>query len=394
MNIRNEKWMQIMTRIATILGCLCAGAFLFMASPIQAEAIVLGSGNQGSASSDSEEGDSAEEADGSEDTAAEGSTVTSVTVTSDSVNIRSDASTSSDKAGKAEKGDELEVTGEKKDSSGKTWYAVSFEKDGDTVTGYIRYDLVEAHEAAVEPETEETVPAETEETSQEQESTPAVTDEYYVQYEDDGTGSGTSEWYLHDNTMGNRYKISELMSAQETNQKNQELLEKQTGSLKLVIFVMAAVILVLIVVVTVFIIKLKNAYDDDYDEDDEDEEEDEEEEEYDEEEEEEERPRRRGFGRRRVRYEEEEEDEEEDEDDEDEEEEERPRRKAPAKKPSRTKPARRARYEEEEEEEDEDEDEEEYRPSRKASKSKGDKNWQSKNFLDDDDLEFEFLDLK
>ena len=47
----------------------------------------------------------------------------------------------------------------------------------------------------------------------------------------------------------------------------------------------------------------------------------------------------------------------------------------------------------EEEEEDEEDDYEEERPRRKSSRSK-DKGWQSKNFLDDDDLEFEFLDLK
>ena len=44
-----------------------------------------------------------------------------------------------------------------------------------------------------------------------------------------------------------------------------------------------------------------------------------------------------------------------------------------------------------EDDEDEDEEEEEERPRRKKGKSK---DWQSKNFLDDDDLEFEFLDLK
>ena len=37
------------------------------------------------------------------------------------------------------------------------------------------------------------------------------------------------------------------------------------------------------------------------------------------------------------------------------------------------------------------EEEEEERPRRKKGKSK---DWQSRNFLDDDDLEFEFLDLK
>ena len=79
-------------------------------------------------------------------------------------------------------------------------------------------------------------------------------------------------------------------------------------------------------------------------------------------------------------------------DDDEEEEEERPRRR-PAKKAPVKKPVRRPRVDEYEDEDDEDEDEEEEeeRPRRKKGKSK---DWQSKNFLDDDDLEFEFLDLK
>ena len=82
----------------------------------------------------------------------------------------------------------------------------------------------------------------------------------------------------------------------------------------------------------------------------------------------------------------------EDDDDDEDEDEERPRRR-PAKKAPVKKPVRRPRVDEYEDEDDEDEDEEEEeeRPRRKKGKSK---DWQSRNFLDDDDLEFEFLDLK
>ena len=89
---------------------------------------------------------------------------------------------------------------------------------------------------------------------------------------------------------------------------------------------------------------------------------------------------------------EEDDDDDEDDDEDEDEEEERPRRR-PAKKAPVKKPVRRPRVDEYEDEDDEDEDEEEEeeRPRRKKGKSK---DWQSKNFLDDDDLEFEFLDLK
>lgn len=407
MNERKHKLTDFIYRFAAVLCCALTATFLFLASPMEAKAVVIGSNpNTTAAPAGEEEGGgdaqagSDAQAGGGEDASlveggdaaasAEGGTVTSATITSASVNVRSDASTSASVAGKATNGMEVAVTGEKQDSSGKTWYAVSFESNGSTVTGYIREDLVEAHVSQPEPQPEETTPPEEEGSGETEPVAPA--EGYSIVYEDDGSGNGTSDWYLHDNTMGNKYKVSDLLGAQEINQKNQELMDKQTGSLKLIIVVMAVVILILIAVITVFIIKLRNAYDgDEYDDEDEDDDDDDEEDEYDDEDEEdedEERPKKHRFGRRpsrRAKYEDEDDDEEEDED-EDEEEDYRPRRKAASKKPVKAKPSRRARYEEEED----------YRPRRssKSSRAKSDKNWQSKNFLDDDDLEFEFLDLK
>ena len=208
-------------------------------------------------------------------------------------------------------GQELTVTGETQGSDGKTWYAVTF----DNVSGYIRSDLVEAHvsEATAEPTVDES--QETEEPEEE----PIVDNsaDYSVAFEDDGSGS--SAWYLHDNTMGTRYQVSDLLNAEETNKNNQATIDQTAKSMRFVVILMAFVIVVLIIVVTILIIKVRSTYED-YDD-----------------------------------YDDDEEDDEEDEDD------------------------------------DEDEDEEEERPRRKKGKSK---DWQSRNFLDDDDLEFEFLDLK
>lgn len=394
--IKDKKLMKFISGLGTTACCLLAAGFLFAAAPMTAHAVPLGS-NPGGASTNTDEGAAGDDAEagGAEDTGdtgnegageAAGGSVTSATVTSGSVNVRSEASTDASVAGKATQGMEVTVTGETQGSDGKTWYAVSFESNGSTVTGYIRSDLVEAHVAEPEPAPQET------ETPEEQPAAP--TEEYGVVYEDDGTG--TSYWYLHDNTMGTKYKVEDLLNAEKTNQSNMDAMEKTTSSMRLVIIIMAVVILVLIVVVTVFIIKLKNAYEgadyDGYDDDDDDDEEDED----DEDEDEEERPRRRSFGSRfasrRDEEDEDDEEDEEDEDEEDDEEEERPRRH---RKPAPRKASRRVRYEDEDEdEEDEDEDDyEEERPRRKASRSK-EKGWQSKNFLDDDDLEFEFLDLK
>ena len=377
------KWT---TKFSTVLGCALAALFLFT-STMEVGAVPLTSSPSGTTTTTTTDTNAAE--DGNADAAAEDNaagtaaagTVTSATVTSSSVNIRSEASTSASLAGKATSGQELTVTGETQGSDGKTWYAVTF----DNVSGYIRSDLVEAHvsEATAEPAVDET--QETEEPEEE----PIVDNsaDYSVAFEDDGSGS--SAWYLHDNTMGTRYQVSDLLNAEETNKNNQATIDQTAKSMRFVVILMAFVIVVLIIVVTILIIKVRSTYEDydDYDDDDEDDEEDEDDDE--DEEEEEERPRR--FGRKKpARYVEEDDDEDEDDDDDEDEEEERPRRR-PAKKAPVKKPVRRSRVDEYEDEDDEDEDEEEERPRRKKGKSK---DWQSKNFLDDDDLEFEFLDLK
>ena len=377
------KWT---TKFSTVLGCALAAVFLFT-STMEVGAVPLTSSPSGTTTTTTTDTNAAEDGnadaaaeDGNADAAAEDNTagtaaagtVTSATVTSSSVNIRSEASTSASLAGKATSGQELTVTGETQGSDGKTWYAVTF----DNVSGYIRSDLVEAHVSEV---TAEPAVDETQETEEPEEPIVDNSADYSVAFEDDGSGS--SAWYLHDNTMGTRYQVSDLLNAEETNKNNQATIDQTAKSMRFVVILMAFVIVVLIIVVTILIIKVRSTYEDydDYDDDEEDDED---------EDEEEERPRR--FGRKKpARYVEEDED---DEDEDEEEEEERPRRR-PAKKAPVKKPVRRPRVDEYEDEDDEDEDEEEEeeRPRRKKGKSK---DWQSKNFLDDDDLEFEFLDLK
>ena len=375
------KWT---TKFSTVLGCALAAVFLFT-STMEVGAVPLTSSPSGTTTTTTTDTNAAEDGNADaavEDNAAEDNaagtaaagTVTSATVTSSSVNIRSEASTSASLAGKATSGQELTVTGETQGSDGKTWYAVTF----DNVSGYIRSDLVEAHVSEV---TAEPAVDETQETEEPEEPIVDNSADYSVAFEDDGSGS--SAWYLHDNTMGTRYQVSDLLNAEETNKNNQATIDQTAKSMRFVVILMAFVIVVLIIVVTILIIKVRSTYEDydDYDDDDEDDEDDDEDED-----EEEERPRR--FGRKKpARYVEEDED---DEDEDEEEEEERPRRR-PAKKAPVKKPVRRPRVDEYEDEDDEDEEEEEERPRRKKGKSK---DWQSKNFLDDDDLEFEFLDLK
>lgn len=367
-------------RIAAILtaAALCAGMW-GQAGIVGHATNSLGSqnGQAEEAPAESTEGGQDSEADAIVDENTESlagtSSAAKVRVVPSSARLRAEASTDSDQVGSLSSGDEIAVVGETTGSDGNTWYQVSGDINGETVTGYIRSDLVEvtetvqaepATETPAEPATE--TPAETESTS---------TDEYSVSYADDGTG--VSDWYLNDNVNGTRYKITDLLNAQQTNESNIAVMEEQTGSMRMIIIILAVIIGLLVVVVTILIFKLRSSYEDDGFDDDEDYDEDEDEDDEDEDEDDEEEyipRRRRGAVRRPVR----------------------------GRQPVRG----RRRYEEDDDEYGEDEDdryddEEEEEPPRRSSRQSGrsgsQKNYKPRNFVDvddDDDLDFEFLDLK
>ena len=278
-----------------------------------------------------------------------GTTVAKIKIIAASARVRSEASTNSSVVGSLSSGDVMDVTGETTGSEGKIWYQITGEKDGKAINGYVREDTLEIAETvqpAAPAEPPEETPAET------PSDTAPSTNDYDVSYADDGTG--TNDWYLNDNINGTRYKVSDLLGAAQTNESNIAEMEKQTGSLRMIIIILAVIVGLLVVAVTVLIFKLKGTYDDGYDEfdDDDDEMDDDEDDDMD--------------------------DDEDDEDD------------------------------EEEEDDDEEDDEDMYpdevsyeEPPRRSSKASGkgrkSQDYKPRNFLDvdeDDDLDFEFLDLK
>lgn len=313
----------------------------------------LGSqGSQGNSSEGNEDAGGAEDAGGELDdevnniineNAAEGingSTASKIKIIAASARVRSEASTSSSVVGSLASGDVMDVTGETTGSDGKVWYQITGEKDGKAINGYVREDTLEVTETA-QPEAPAEVPEET--PAEEPSDTAPSTNDYDVSYADDGMGN--NDWYLNDNVKGTRYKISDLLGAAQTNETNIDTMEKQTGSLRLIIIILAVIIGLLVIVVTVMIFKLKAAYEDGYDEYGDEDDEDEDDEDMDDDDEDDE--------------------EEEDEDD---------------------------RYSREEEY-----DEPPRRSSRSTGKGRKSQNYKPRNFLDiddDDDLDFEFLDLK
>ncbi len=357
----------------------------------------------------------------------------SATITEASVNVREGAGTAYNSVGKVTKGDTVTITGEATGTDNKTWYQVTF---GNNKQGFIRSDLLKVGEAAPAEATDTPVegvePAEGEgeavegenaeggETEGSQAGT-AVTSEagdghYSLVYVTDEEGNAV--WYLYDNIEGYRVKVDELIEAARSSDEVNKLV-KNNSTYKTILIVLAIVIAALVIGVILLAFKLREStyY------------EDEEEEEYDryekpsrrrardaEDEEEEERPRRRAAEERTVRPNRDRADSERPSRDRAESdrnvrpsrreepvedraprgrkasdyEEERPSRRNPEERPSR--PSR--REEPEERAERQPKRAASYRNSEPADEPRETTRRKPKNFIgDEDDFEFEFLDL-
>lgn len=398
MNRIKMKSTGILLRITAVLA-----AILFCAA-VPAQTALTGHatntlGSQGSVNNgNSEEGNEDAEDAGGDDAELDaiinenseeginGTTVAKIKIIAASARVRSEASTNSSVVGSLSSGDVMDVTGETTGSEGKIWYQITGEKDGKAINGYVREDTLEIVET-VQPEAPEPQPEETPE--EVPSDTAPSTNDYDVSYADDGTG--TNDWYLNDNINGTRYKVSDLLGAAQTNESNIAEMEKQTGSLRMIIIILAVIVGLLVVAVTVLIFRLKGTYDDGYDDydDDEDEMDDDDGDDMDEDDE-----------------------DDEDEDDEDDYVPRRSRKASGRSSRGGRGSRRRSRYEYEDDEDDEDEDEEDdedmysgevsyEEPPRRSSKASGKsrkaQDYRPRNFLDvddDDDLDFEFLDLK
>lgn len=244
----------------------------------------------------------------------------------DSVNIRSQASTSSDPVGKLSGGAALTVVSVVS-ADGYNWYQVECVINGETKTGYIREDLVEIPESTDPAETEvpeeggETVPEEQTPTPEDGDgetpasdtifpgvgsltpadsgtdpsSTPAgfrplvvnsgsgqvpawadTSDEYYLFYALDE--SGAAGWYLYDKVSRTCIRYKDFMAGGDTTVSSNG---SESGVSKTAFIIVVAFCVLLVVATAIMGIKLMNGggsddyddYDDDDDYDDEEEEE-------------------------------------------------------------------------------------------------------------------------
>ena len=182
--------------------------------------------------------------------------------------VRKGAGTNFESAGGIKEGITIPVSGVAIGSDGKNWYQVSHSENNNTISGFIREDLVEVVERMEIPEevVEEAQPIE-------EIAPPVENQDYYLKYLDNE--SGEADWYLFNNIEGTSMSLTQMLSVIDQ-VKNKELKEAdQVATMKIIIFAMAAALVILVVIVTVLAFKLRDSYIYEEYEDEEDEEEEE-----------------------------------------------------------------------------------------------------------------------
>lgn len=190
--------------------------------------------------------------------------------------IRTAASTSKGVVDSIPEGHQVVISGQT-NGSDKPWYYITFTgTDGTEKSGYVRSDLVTLGDmvpvqAPEEPEPEEVTP------EPEPEPEPEVRDEYELLYEPNADGN--YEWYLHDYTGETETKqsVREILDTVHALDVNQSIDAKTVSKQRIIIIVLLGIIVLLAVVLTIMVFKLRDASYEDDDDDDDDDEEDEEE---------------------------------------------------------------------------------------------------------------------
>ncbi|MCR5657282.1 MAG: SH3 domain-containing protein [Butyrivibrio sp.] len=202
------------------------------------------------------------------------------TITVASANVRSGAGTAYSTVGTVANGDGVTITGEATGTDNKKWYQISFGSNGRT--GFVRSDLLQigapapaestdapaevtenpegeqpAEEGAAPEEGAEGAEGEVAEAPAEEAAAPAVVGngEFSLDYKDDGTGTET--WYLYDNVQSTQVKLNDLLNYATLGQKTAGL-EEQVKKLKITLIVLALIIAALVFAVLILIYKLRD----------------------------------------------------------------------------------------------------------------------------------------
>ncbi len=172
----------------------------------------------------------------------------SATVLSDSVRVRKNCTTNSSIVTTVKKDVALTIIGSTVDADNKTWYQVSFVSDGAEVTGFVRSDFVTLS-GEVTPYVEET-PVDAPVTQEEPQYFEETKD-YEVVYSDE-------TWYLMDNIQGTRYPVQEFLTTATKNANDLEAAIKDLKSQKTTSVILFVVIAILILVIVIAVFRFKD----------------------------------------------------------------------------------------------------------------------------------------
>ncbi len=164
------------------------------------------------------------------------------------VNVRADASTNAEIVAKATNGLTLSVSGTKQGTDGNTWYYLTFNKDGASVTGYIRSDYVNLSGDLREPSSEaEPDPVQT--TTETVQTT--VQKHWDTQEQADG-------WFLLDYEQGKQYNIDNMFEKEEANAAQIEELKGKVKSLRTGLIIVVIILVVVVAGAVFFFMKWKD----------------------------------------------------------------------------------------------------------------------------------------
>ncbi len=179
--------------------------------------------------------------------------------------VRPDPSTSNNPVDSLASGTQVVVSGKSEGSDSKTWYYVTFTaSNGSEKTGYIRSDLLDMGEML--PVEEEPVEAPTEEP---EEPAPAPRNDYELKIE--AGSDGEEVWYIYDNVTGQKQKLVPLLESSYSQTLDDGDDTKSIVKQRIVIVVLAVLLAILVIVTVIMAFKLRDAYYEDYEDDEDDE---------------------------------------------------------------------------------------------------------------------------
>lgn len=173
------------------------------------------------------------------------------------VKVRKQAGTTSAEVDRLNQEQIFKITGTAQGTDGKTWYYVSYVDGGAYKKGFIRSDLVtivEVEETDEEPESPggDVVVPDDDETRP---NIPAPTTDYEAIYTTDENGNYV--WYLYDKTVGQRYKVEQLLNVSKEKQVEIDQLSSDNFGLKIGLIITIALLVMLGVAIAFYIFKMR-----------------------------------------------------------------------------------------------------------------------------------------